>query len=154
MVSDGFSLKEMFFTDGSGKKTDAPKCGEPATFHIRCAAEKPIEGLKVTMIIREVFGEGQTVLTLSNNGGSLGLAAGESEIRASFPHFSLQPGLYSMKIGMTTDRLEHVAAIESFRFYMDRTDKIHQSLFFQPCDWQASQAVSGSIPRSDNAQGE
>jgi len=133
---DGLKMEEIYFSDGNGRKTDSPKCGEPASFHIRCFCASSFPHVKTTLIVREAFGDLQTILTLSTGDAPMSLPAGRSEIVVEFPFFGLQGGLYTMKIGLTEGSLQPIAAVESFRFYVERSDHSQQCLFYQPSQWQ------------------
>jgi lipopolysaccharide transport system ATP-binding protein len=150
---DGFKIEDIFFADAQGQRIEAPLCGEPATFHIRCQCAAAFPPLKTTLIFREGFGEMQTVLTLTTGDGSLPMPAGRSDITLKFPFLGLQSGLYTLKIGITSGALEHVAASEAFRFYVGRSDKAQQSLFYQPCEWSVGAAPGDRPTPSENEKG-
>ena len=146
---NGFRMEEIYFTDADGLKVESPTCGKPASLHIRfhCSSEFP--EIKAMIIVREAFGDLQTILTLSTEGETMHLPAGRSEIVLEFPYLGLQAGLYTMKLGLTSGMLEHVAAVEAFRFYVGRNESMQHSLFYQPCRWQLNEAPDEGTIRDD-----
>jgi len=133
---EGFRMEEIYFTDARGTKVESPISGEPVTFRIRCLCSREFPKVKTTLIIREAFGDLQTILTLSSGDVPVSLPLGRSEITLDFPFLGLQSGLYTIKIGLTAEKLEHIAATESFRFYVGRNEHTQHCLFYQPCEWQ------------------
>ena len=129
-------MEEIYFTDTAGSRVEAPVSGEPVTFRIRCFCSKEFPNVKTTLIFREAFGDLQTILTLSTGDIPLALPMGRSEIALDFPYLGLQSGLYTIKIGLTAEKLEHIAATESFRFYVGRNEHTQHCLFYQPGQWQ------------------
>jgi lipopolysaccharide transport system ATP-binding protein len=152
---EGFKMEEIYFTDGDGKKIESPKCGDPAAFHIRCSCASVFPRVKATLIVREAFGDLQTILTLSTENIAMSLPVGRSEIVVEFPFLGLQSGLYTIKIGITEETLEHLAAVESFRFYVGRSDHSQQCLFYQPTHWQLiHETANKDAPASEGNKGE
>lgn len=133
---EGFKVEDLYFADASGRKIEAPVCGDPTSFRIRCNSAEAFPAVTATIIIREAFGDLQTILTLSTGKTPVELKAGCTEIELNFPYLGLQSGLYSMKVGLTANALEHIAAIESFRFYVGRNDRTQHCAFYQPCEWR------------------
>ena len=133
---DGFKMEEICFTDGSGQRVESPGSGARVHFRIRCFCFREFSRVKTTLIVREAFGDLQTILTLSSGDFPISLPIGRNEIVLEFPFLGLQSGLYTMKIGLTTDKLDHLAATESFRFYVSRNHQTEHSLFYQPCEWR------------------
>jgi len=133
---DGFKMEEIYFTDAGGAKIESPISGDPVTFRIRCFCSREFPKVKTTLIFREAFGDLQTILTLSTGDIPISLPLGRSEIVLEFPFLGLQSGLYTIKIGLTAEKLEHIAATESFRFYVGRNEYTQHCLFYQPCEWQ------------------
>jgi len=141
VVVEGFKVHDIFFADADGNKLVSPVCGDPVTLRIRCSGSIDFPGVKATIIVREGFGDLQTVLTLSTGETPLNLRQGQNEIILGFPYLGLQSGFYTTKIALTASTLEHIAAIETFRFNVERNHRTQHSLFYQPCDWQVVSAV-------------
>ncbi|HET9943938.1 MAG TPA: ABC transporter ATP-binding protein [Terriglobia bacterium] len=146
VIADGFKMEDIYFTGGDGSKIETPVCGEPVSLHIRCFCLKEFSKIKTTIIVREAFGDLQTVLTLSSGEVPLTLHAGPNEIVLSLPFLGLQTGLYTTKIGLTTNMLEHVAAIESFRFNVGQNERTQHCLFYQPCEWKVTSGPEAKMP--------
>jgi lipopolysaccharide transport system ATP-binding protein len=144
--ADGFKVEEIYFSDADGKKVESPVCGDPVSFHIRCSSLARFSGVTATIIMREAFGDLQTILTLSSKDVPLTLYEGKNDIVLTLPFLGLQSGPYTMKIGLTTGTLEHIAAIESFRFTVERNQKTQHSLFYQPCEWKVTSGPDAEVP--------
>jgi homopolymeric O-antigen transport system ATP-binding protein len=145
IVADGLKVEDIYFADANEKKVETPVCGDPVSLRIRCSSLMEFPKVKVTIIVREGFGDLQTVLTLSSGDVPLKLHAGQNEIILALPYLGLQSGLYTTKIALTAATLEHIAAIESFRFNVERNLRTQHCLFYQPCEWRVtSGADAGS----------
>ena len=139
-------MEYIYFTGPDGSKIEMPVCGDPVSLHIRCSCLKQFSQVKTTIIVREAFGDLQTVLTLSSGDAPLALHEGMNEIVLSLPFLGLQSGLYSLKIGLTTAMLEHVAAMESFRFTVGNNQRTQHCLFYQPCEWKVTSGPEAEVP--------
>lgn len=137
--STGLDMLALYFRDSRGHVIDAPVCGEPANLCIECRSHEPIGGVGVNLIIREVLGENESVLTLdaARDGGPLNVPSGKFEIRLQMPYCGLKPGLYTAKINLNKDSIHLFDGVEAYRFKVGTGGtNTSQSLFYQPRSWE------------------
>jgi len=153
-VADGLKVEDIYFADADGRKVESPVCGDPVSFRIRCSCLIEFPNVKATIIVREAFGDLQTVLTLSSGDVPLTLHEGRNEVILRMPFLGLQSGLYTTKIGLTTALFEHIAAIDTFRFTVERNQRTQHCLFYQPCEWQVTSGADGDRPYATTSKEE
>lgn len=135
--SDGaIDIVEIYLEDAGGRRVAAAASGEPVTICFRCGSPREFAGVEATVIVREVFGDQGDALTLMSGKETLVVPQGESELRIELPYCGLRPGNYTLKLGVTQGPLQHVAAVESFRFRVNADENVMQSLFYQPHRWK------------------
>ncbi|MEJ7708824.1 MAG: Wzt carbohydrate-binding domain-containing protein [Pyrinomonadaceae bacterium] len=143
----GLDIMSVSFKDDRGEALTVPLSGKPASLCVECRAHKPINGVNLSLMIKEQLGEGEWVLRFNaiEDDQSWDMDPGEHEIRLEFPYLGLKPGLYTMKVGLSQGPLLLLDAVESFGFAVKNTGKsISQCAFFQPRKWKvvSKQAVT------------
>jgi lipopolysaccharide transport system ATP-binding protein len=141
----GVAVTQIYLADGAGRRIETVISGAAVSFCFRCRSRQPFPGVQATVIIREVFGESGDVLRLTNGDDELSIPEGDSEITIELPYCGLRPGDYVLKLGVTEGPLQHIAAVESFRFSVEPVKGMLQCLFFQPHHWK----VVGRPPRGE-----
>jgi lipopolysaccharide transport system ATP-binding protein len=97
-----------------------------------------VDGVGVTLIVREAFSEGDSVLTFDSrkDGGSLEVEPGRMEVRLRLPYCGLRPGTYTAKINLNRKSIDMLDAVEAFRFTVaEGRASLGQSAFYQPRAW-------------------
>lgn len=129
-------IVEIILEGASGQRMSAARSGAPLTICVRCRSPQEFAGVRVTAIVREVFGEQEDVLTFTTGNEPLTIPDGDVEIRIELPYCGLRRGNYTMKLGMTQGPLQHIGALEAFRFRVEDAEGPQHSLFFQPHEWK------------------
>jgi lipopolysaccharide transport system ATP-binding protein len=131
------SLVGISFVDFSGNKlTDLP-FNEDSTLRVRCVLKKSIEkSLSLKIICRELAGDSRIlffkVIPIELKYEQAG--APEVEIDVRFAPIMLFPGLYTLKVFITTDEsFEILAAQEGYRFKV-LGNRSEQGVYFQKAD--------------------
>jgi len=146
--SAGLDISAVGFRDLQGHSLKQPVSGDPATLRIACYAHRRIEGVGVSVIIREAFGDGDCVLALDSrkDTGSFAVSKGQTEIRLHLPSCGLRPGSYSAKINLNLKSIDILDGVEAFRFVVAEGagGSVGPSKFFQARSWQLAATPSSN----------
>ncbi|MEJ7618254.1 MAG: ABC transporter ATP-binding protein [Pyrinomonadaceae bacterium] len=137
--STGLDILALYFRDQAGNMLEAPSSGETVYFCVKCRARAEMSRVGVSVLIRELFGDGECVLNLSSEKDDclLDLASGETELQLHMPYCGLKPGSYTMKVYVSKRPLHIYDAVESFRFTVKAIEGMSQCSFYQPRSWTA-----------------
>jgi len=136
--STGLDIVGLYFKDERGNMLSAPESGEPAYLCVRCKAHRRLDNLILTVLVREVLGEGDCVLNLSSDKDNtlFAVEAGETELQLRMPLLCLRRGNYVVKTYVSQPPFNIYDVVEAFRFTVESTG-LSQGSFFQPRTWEA-----------------
>ena len=152
--SYGLDIRSVRFRGARGEPIDAPTCGQPATLCVEVIAHRPLDRGDMGVMIQDLAGELDRVLSLSTNLDTVNLRIpeGRSELRLHLPHCGLKPGRYSAKISIR-EGLDAFDRVDSFRFNVRSAGVISQSVFYQPRHWEVSAPAPASSAAPADAPG-
>jgi lipopolysaccharide transport system ATP-binding protein len=138
--SHGLDILSLHFEDASGRRIQHPKTSETVRLCVRCKADRSFSQIILTVIIREVLGDGEGVLFLTNQQDQqyLDIPSGEAEIQMEMPFCGLRPNQYVMKLHLSEKNLYMYDMVESFRFSVESSKDVSQCLFYQPRQWSVT----------------
>jgi lipopolysaccharide transport system ATP-binding protein len=137
--STGLDIIAVHFRDELGNIIDAPVSGKPVTLSVRCRAREKFADVILSVIIREVLGEGEAVLNLGSDkdARSFNIDTGETELQLRLPCCGLRPGGYNMKVYVSQPPFNIYDVVESFKFLVKGDEFATQNSFYQPRNWEA-----------------
>lgn len=152
--SAGVDIRAVYFRDRDGRKSQTLASGEMFDICVECVARQKSANINVSLLVRELFGEGECVLNLSSEKDErlFTLPEGQSEIRLRLPYCGLKPGAYTMKLYLSAPPLHIFDIIESFRFSVRAARHMSQCLYYQPRSWHASSpndAAAATVAHSE-----
>jgi len=130
------TITDVYFRNGAGQVVETVTSGAPAALCVAVETREPLAGIGMGVIIRELMGERETVLSLTSGERALDVPAGRSEIRLHFPYVGLRGGSYVAKLAVGQCPLENMDAIEHFVFRVKAEPSGTHGLFHQPCVWE------------------
>ena len=115
LESQGLDITSVFFRDDNNIIIDAPITGSNVLFCLECYAHRDLNNICLKIAICANTHE---VLFLNNlhDGELINVQKGKNELQVHMPYLGLQPGLYTMKIGLLLGSLYLLDAIQSFNF--------------------------------------
>ncbi|BAY87269.1 ABC transporter-related protein [Calothrix parasitica NIES-267] len=136
--SSGIDIVSLFFRDSIGNEIKSPITGEECFLSLGYKSSITVNNIGISLLISELSGEGQTILSLSsfNDKTTFNVLPGEYETILNFPSLGLRPGLYTMKVFIRQDALHTYDCIESFRFSVESKAIMSQCLYYQPRKWE------------------
>ncbi|AFY35631.1 ABC transporter ATP-binding protein [Calothrix sp. PCC 7507] len=139
--SEELHIISVLFKDEQGQNLESLVSGKPITLCIRCTSCTMVEKAIVGIIIREINGEEDCVLSINSETDKqyLVILPGENEIKMMMPYCGLKPGLYTMKINISRRPFYVYDMVESFRFEVRRTKNMNLCKFYQPRSWEIEQ---------------
>ncbi|NEQ49255.1 MAG: ABC transporter ATP-binding protein, partial [Leptolyngbya sp. SIO3F4] len=139
--STGVDIKSIFFRDQEGQVIHKPLMGKPATLCITCRVFQSIKEVKVGFAIAEVGGDGGPILviTSAHDATRFNLSSGLIEFQINFQYVGLIPNMYSMQLYIKQGNLHTLDFVENFRFYIDSSNSVGRSKFYQPRTWDLIQ---------------
>lgn len=134
----GLDINYLYFTDNKGNILNSIISGESAYLCVGCKAHKKLENVGITLLIKEQFGEGESVLRLSsfNDNESFSIVSPEQEIQIKMPYCCFKPSSYIMKLSISQGSLKLLDAVESFKFTVKGNENMSHCLFYQPRQWK------------------
>lgn len=135
--STGLDIKEIFFLDSKNEISNFIETGKPITLCIKVNSHNEFKNIFVRLIIKEISGEGEISLTLSNQNENypFQISLGENELVIHMPYVGLKPAAYSMKIILKQGSLHVLDIVESFNFIVKGDGKMGNCMFYQPIEW-------------------
>jgi lipopolysaccharide transport system ATP-binding protein len=136
--STGIGIIELFFRNDHHERTDEICTGTAWSLCLRCRADQVYANLDVSVLIRELNGEGEPMLNLvsSRDGVLFESSVGINELRLTVPFCGLNPGTYTAKIVLSQCPNFYVYdAVESFVFQISGSRPALGSLFNQSRTW-------------------
>jgi lipopolysaccharide transport system ATP-binding protein len=137
--SEGVDITAIYFRDKDGNKVSAPQSGETAYFCIACNAHKPMDDINLNLSIKERYGEGDHLLSLSTRHDDcfVNLVKGENEIRMEMDYVCLKPSSYIMSMHIRQGPFYILDSFEGFEFDVEGSGGMIQCQFYQPRLWSA-----------------
>ncbi|MBD3880184.1 ABC transporter ATP-binding protein [Phormidium tenue FACHB-886] len=137
--SQGVDITGIYFRDKDGNRVSAPESGEPAYFCIECNAQQPMNDININLAVKERYGEGDHVLSLStrHDDRSVDLVKGNNEIRMEMPFVCLRPSSYIMNLHVRQGPFYILDSYEGFEFDVEGGGGMSQCQFYQPRHWTA-----------------
>ena len=135
----GLEIIDIHFQDCNGCKLDSLLPGEETYLNIGINCHKKIGDLSVFVVIKEVAGEGEKILHLSNfyDRQLLPTEVGQNCINIKLSPLCLNPGFYVMNLFIKEGSIATLDSVESFRFKIDRKEnQVYRGKLFQPRHWQ------------------
>jgi lipopolysaccharide transport system ATP-binding protein len=138
--SEGVDITALYFRDKNGNKVSAPESGETAYFCIACKAHQPMDDINLNLSIKERYGEGDHVLSLSTRHDErfVNLVKGENEIKMEMPYVCLKPSSYIMSLHVRQGPFYILDSFEGFEFDVEGGGGMIQCQFYQPRSWSAT----------------
>jgi lipopolysaccharide transport system ATP-binding protein len=135
--SSGLDIIEVVLFNKAGPLAKTLFTAELAGFCIKLYAHIDHNEIIVSMLIKELSGESETVLHISSDKQNhlFDFKQGENLIGINFPELAIRPGLYTAKIYVHKAPFYMLDAIESYVFKVDSNIDMNQSLFFQKTIW-------------------
>jgi lipopolysaccharide transport system ATP-binding protein len=148
----GLDITSLSFRDETGVPINTLISGQQAILCVGCTAQREIEDVSLSILVKDVSGEEGHVLNLSSerDGYQFYLDEGHAELVMNMPYCGMKPGIYVMKAYLHTAGLHIYDVVESFYFRVSGDGGMTQCLYFQPRNWMCSQETVGSarkIPR-------
>lgn len=145
--SQGLDITSAFFRDDGGNVIDAPVSGSPTSFCVECYAHRNISDVCLKVSIRGSSGD---ILFLDNinDGKTMDLQKGQSEIQIKLPYLVLNPGSYTMKFGLSQGKLRTFDAVYAFGFMVKQDPDIRNASrcqFYQPRSWRIINPFSENV---------
>ena len=137
--SEGVDITALYFRDKDGNKISAPQSGETAYFCIACKAHQLMDDINVNLAIKERYGEGDHLLSLSTRHDErfVNLVKGDNEIRMEMPYVGLKPSSYIMSLHVRQGPFYILDSFEGFEFDVEGSGGMIQCQFYQPRVWSA-----------------
>jgi lipopolysaccharide transport system ATP-binding protein len=144
----GLRVVAVRFEGDKGIPLSELRSGAAARLIIEYVAERHIEQLVVTLLVREMAEEMRLVLNLNSerDGAVFKVQPGQGRVELNFPHTVLGPGLYVAKVLLGTPSFYVFDAIESYRFLVRADASMSQCAVYQPRSWHA--ASEGQVVRA------
>ena len=141
----GFRVEDIYFRDIDGKRISHLTSGSFAKLCIMASTEEPIEDLNIRISVRELMGEGNNILFMSNWNDShmFGrLIKGRHEIQIEMYEVVLPPKQYQISMRIRDGAIYALHTIEMFRFEVKPSGRIIDAQVYQPHRWQLSQFLA------------
>lgn len=137
--STGLDITEVFFVDSSSKIVDFIETGKPISLTVTVNARNQYDDIFIRFIIREISGEGDIALTISNQSDDrpFQIPIGKSELSIQMPYVGLKPALYTAKIIIKQGNMNVLDGVESFKFHVKGGGSMSNCQFYQPRDWNS-----------------
>ena len=135
--SSGIDIISVFFQDSQGRMLDFVTSGEPAAFCADIRAHKHLKDISLRVAVREVSGEGNSVLSLSGlvDKNFFDVHKGKSRIVIDMQYIGFSPGIYTAKINVRQGKNYVFDALESYKFVVKGDASMSQCKFYQPRSW-------------------
>ncbi|MEL6468906.1 MAG: ABC transporter ATP-binding protein [Cyanobacteria bacterium J06623_4] len=136
----GADITGLFFKDASGNEITTLLSGEPATYCMRCKIHRPLDDVRMVVVINSKSSEDGRMLSLSNSIDKirLSLAPGNNIIEMHMPYVGLPPGTYTMSTNVRQGPLEIMDSFKGFEFKVENKLPISECRFYQPRDWRTA----------------
>jgi lipopolysaccharide transport system ATP-binding protein len=130
----GLRITDLYFEDECGVTMSELRSGTPARLVIRYLAERPVDQLEVTFLVRGMAEEMRLILNLNSarDGASLSVPPGPGRVALDLPYMVLGPGLYVAKVLLGTTGYYVFDAVESYRFLVRADTGMNQCALYQP----------------------
>jgi lipopolysaccharide transport system ATP-binding protein len=138
-------IERISFRASDGSTMSGLKPGEPASLHVRCCGNKPLENVSLNVIVRELNAETGLMLVLESlrDGKTFSTPAAHFVFCLKMEYCGLRPGLYTAKIYLTAGPyFDVIDAVESFIFRVDASALTGVSAFYQPRSWHIEQNLN------------
>ncbi len=136
-TSYGLDIMSLHWENSQGQKLKSLKTANSAALCVKCRSDSNLDDIFLTVIVRQAFGEGESVLNLSSEKDDckLNISAGISQVLLKMPSCSLKAGRYVMKVYLSQKGHRILDVVESFYFTVENIPGMSQCLFHQPHDW-------------------
>ena len=116
---------------------DFIETGKPISLTVTVNARNQYDDIFIRFIIREISGEGDIALTISNQSDDrpFQIPIGKSELSIQMPYVGLKPALYTAKIIIKQGNMNVLDGVESFKFHVKGGGSMSNCQFYQPRDW-------------------
>lgn len=141
--SMGLDIVGIGFRDANGNPIDSPTSGDYTCLTIECQCAVAIDQVSLVIDIREMAGEGQTLLYMNSadEGVYLQVSPGKCQIQIQMPNLGLGMGLYDARIAIRMQKLCLLDKLESFKFAVKKApSQSNNSLFYQARQWQVARS--------------
>ena len=138
--SSGIDLLSIHFQDEEGNQIEELLTGKFANCLVGFKAHKNFQDISLRAEIKEIGGEGETVLFLSSylDLQTFDIAPGIHKIKLTMPYVGLKPGIYTMNLNIRKSSNYIFDTIESFRFVVKGDAQTFKNAFYQPRTWTLS----------------
>lgn len=145
----GLDITHLSFRDETGVLLNALVSGQRAVFCVGCTAQREMENVSLSILVKDVSGEEGNVLNLSSerDGYVFCLNEGHAELFMDMPYCGLKPGIYVMKAYLHKAGLHIYDVVESFYFRVSGDGGMTQCVYFQPRNWVCNQESAGSVSK-------
>ncbi|MBW4613053.1 MAG: ABC transporter ATP-binding protein [Desmonostoc vinosum HA7617-LM4] len=139
--SEELHITAITFKDEQGNTLKALDSGKPVSLCINCKSSTIVENAIVSLIIREINGEEDSILSINSEKDKqpLVILPGDNEIKMMMPYCGLRPGLYVMKININRRPFHVYDIVDSFRFEVKRNKNMNLCKYYQPRSWGIEQ---------------
>ena len=135
-------IEHLSFRGSDGATMSGLTPGEPASLHVQCCGNKPLENVSLNLIVREMNAESGLMLVLESmrDGKTFSTPAARFVLSLRMEYCGLRPGLYTAKVNLTAGPyFDVIDAVESFIFRVDASARMGPSSFYQPHSWHIEQ---------------
>jgi lipopolysaccharide transport system ATP-binding protein len=135
-------IERLSFRASDGSPMSALTPGEPASLHVQCRGNKPLDNVSLNVIVRELNAETGLLLVLESlrDAKTFSTPTGDFILQLRMEYCSLRPGLYTAKVYLTAGPyFDVIDAVESFIFRVDASSRMGASAFYQPHSWHIVQ---------------
>ena len=139
-TSGDLEIISVSFQDEEGNTLKSLVSGKPVYLCIRCQASILIDNVVVGIIIREINGEDDCILSINSEKDKqdIKIYPGEQEIKLEMPYCGLSPGIYTMKVYINRRPFYLYDMVNSLRFEVQKDKKMNQCKFYQPRIWNVT----------------
>ncbi len=134
----GFRLESIHFRDLSDEKMPHLITGVPAKLCLVVSTENSVDDLNIRMNIKELMGEGNNIIYMSNWNDShkFGkLTRGRYEIQIEMSEVVLPPKQYQLSMRIRDGGIYALDAVDSFRFEVKTNGNMIDAQVYQPHQW-------------------
>ncbi len=138
--SSGVDLLNIYFQDREGNNIEELATGKFADCVVGFKAHEKFQDISVRAEIKEIGGEGETVLFLSSylDLQTFDIDSGKHKIHLTMPYIGLKPGIYTMNLNIRKGSNYIFDTVESFRFVVKGDAATFKNAFYQPHSWEIS----------------
>jgi lipopolysaccharide transport system ATP-binding protein len=137
-TAEDLQIISVVFKDEQGNHVKSLVSGRPTSLSILCKSSIFIENIVVGIIIREITRKDDCILSINSERDKqdFEIHPGEQEINLEMPYCGLRPGIYTMKVSINKRPFYVYDIVDSFKFEVQRNQKMSQCMFYQPRVWK------------------